>query len=280
MQWKRICSLDAPSGYGATVVIPAGIVLIGGTPNGTASNEVKLLTIEGDVATISALPSLPVTLDNLATAAIGSKVYAVGGNADGAPSKSLFMLDMNNLSLGWVKLREMPGNPRVQPVMAAAVNDNGENMLYVWGGFAPRHGKVEPTLELEGLCYNPQKDKWSKIEGPKDAEGEELSVGGGAACTLSDGRIAVIGGVNKDIFLSALQNQAPDYLQHPVEWYRFNPNILVFDPKTEKWSVEATTSDAARAGASIVAGRNADIFILGGEIKPRIRTAETLHFNL
>lgn len=280
MQWKRIGSLDAPSGYGATVVTPVGIVLIGGTPNGVASDDVKLLSIEGDVATISALPSLPVTLDNLAATAIGSKVYAVGGNADGAPSKSLFVLDMDNLSLGWVKLREMPGNPRVQPVMAAAVNPDGENVLYVWGGFAGRHGKVEPTLELEGLCYNPKKDKWSKIEGPKDSEGEELSVGGGAACTLSDGRIAVIGGVNKDIFLSALQNQAPDYLQHPVEWYRFNPNILVFDPKTEKWSVEVTTSDAARAGASIVAGRNADIFILGGEIKPRIRTAQSLHFKL
>ena len=281
MQWQRIGSLDEPTGYGATATVPAGIVLIGGTPNGGAStNSVVLLKIEGDVISTTTLPSLPVNLDNIAAAAIGSQVYVAGGNANGIPSRSLFMLDMDNLSLGWKKLREMPGNPRVQPVMAAAITADGQTSLYLWGGFAPRHGKYEPTLELEGLRYDPNKDKWHKVAGPKDQNGESLSVGGGCACTLSDGRIAVIGGVNKDIFLSALQNQAPDYLQHPVEWYRFNPNILVFDPVTEQWSVAESTSEAARAGASIVAGTDSDIYILGGEIKPRIRTAATLHFKL
>lgn len=279
MQWKRIGTLAEPTAYGAAAVTPQGIVLVGGTPNGVATNSVQLLNIDSDAATATALPSLPVTLDNLAAAALGSKVYVAGGNADGIPSKSLFMLDVENPLAGWVKLREMPGNPRVQPVMTAGKTADGEPSLYLWGGFAPRHGKYEPTLELEGLRYDPKKDKWHKIEGPKDEAGEPLSVGGGAACTLTDGRIAVIGGVNKDIFLSALQNQAPDYLQHPVEWYRFNPNIMIFNPATEQWSIEETTSDAARAGASIVAGSDGDIYILGGEIKPRIRTAETLHFK-
>ena len=84
------------------------------------------------------------------------------------------------------------------------------------------------------------------------------------------------GGVNKDVFLEALRNQAPDYLQHPAEWYRCNPNVLIYDPVTGEWSVEAVTAEAARAGAAVVAGNNHDIYILGGEIKPRIRTAETL----
>ena len=280
MQWKRIGSLPEHTAYGATAVTSAGIILIGGTPNGVAANEVLLVTIDGDIASTTALPSLPVTLDNIAAAAIENKVYVAGGNADGIPSKSLFSLDMDNLPAGWVKLREMPGNPRVQPVMAAAKSPDGNTSIYLWGGFAGRHGKYEPTLELQGLRYDPKKDKWHKIDGPKDCYGEALSVGGGCACTVTDGRIAVIGGVNKDIFLSALQNQAPDYLQHPVEWYRFNPNILTFNPATEEWTVEENTSDAARAGASIVAGGNNDIFILGGEIKPRIRTAQTLHLNL
>lgn len=279
MQWRRIGSLPQATAYGIAADTPEGIVLIGGTPEGTPSAGVSLLTLSGDVASLTPLPSLPATLDNLAAAAVGKKVYAAGGNADGKPSRRLFMLDLDRTADGWKELRPMPGNPRVQPVMAAAEAPSGETCLYLWGGFAPRHDGKEPTLELEGLRYSPSKNKWTAIDGPADNDGVPLSVGGGAACTLSDGRIAVAGGVNKDIFLDALRHQAPDYLMHPAEWYRLNPNILVFDPAVEQWSVETTDPGAARAGASMVAGPDHDLYILGGEIKPRIRTAETLYIN-
>ncbi len=279
MQWRRIGSLPVATAYGATAVTPKGIALIGGTPGGTPAADAMLLNVDGETISITELPPLPVTLDNLACAAIGNRVYAAGGNAGGIPSNDLYMLDLDNTAAGWKKLRRMPGNPRVQPVMAVAKAPDGEECLYLWGGFAGRHGSHEPTLELDGLRYRPSANKWDKIAGPADADDRPLSVGGGAACTLIDGRIAVAGGVNKDVFLEALRNQAPDYLQHPAEWYRFNPNVVIFNPATGEWSVEATTADAARAGAAMVAGTNHDIYILGGEIKPRIRTAETLHIN-
>ncbi|MCM1292521.1 MAG: cyclically-permuted mutarotase family protein [Bacteroides sp.] len=277
MQWRRIGSLDETTAYGATAATPKGIVLIGGTPEGKPSAQTSLLITDGTTTAIEPLPSLPATLDNMAAAAIGNRVYVAGGNLDGTPSTRLYMLDLDRTTDGWRQLRSLPGNPRVQPVMAAARAANGEQCLYLWGGFAGRHGKHEPTLELGGLRYSPTKDKWTVIAGPTDAAGEPLSVGGGAAVTLSDGRIAVAGGVNKDIFIEALRNQAPDYLQHPIEWYRFNPNVLVFDPTTETWTVATVTPDAARAGAAMVAGTNADIYLMGGELKPRIRTAQTLH---
>ncbi len=279
LQWRRIGTLPEGTAYGCGVATPKGMVLIGGTPEGKATDKVTLLTISNDATETTMLPSLPVTLDNFAAAAIGDKIYAAGGNADGTPSKSLYMLDFENLDKGWTKLRDMPGNPRVQPVMASATSADGEECLYLWGGFAGRHNGHEPTLELNGLRYSPSKNKWTAIEGPTDRDNEPVSVGGGTACTLSDGRIAVAGGVNKDIFLEALRNQAPDYLQHPAEWYRFNPNVFIYDPDTESWSIEETTAEAARAGASIVAGQDCDLYLLGGEIKPRIRTAETLYIN-
>lgn len=279
MQWQRIGSLPQPTAYGQSVAIAEGIVMIGGTPEGVATDAVSLLKIENGNPEIIPLPSFPGTIDNMSAAAIGHKIYVAGGNLNGKPSAELFMLDINDTSAGWRKLRHMPGNPRVQPVMAAAESPSGETCLYLWGGFAPRHDGKEPTLELGGLRYNPTKNKWTAVEGTTDNEGTPLSVGGGAACTLSDGRIAVAGGVNKDVFLDALRNQAPDYLQHPVEWYRFNPNILVFDPSTEQWNVELTTPDAARAGAAMVAGQDHDLYLIGGEVKPRIRTAETYYLN-
>ena len=156
----------------------------------------------------------------------------------------------------------MPGNPRVQPVAAAA---NGA--LYVWGGFAGS-GK-DATVETSGLRYDPATKKWTEAADPG------LTFGGGVAATRADGQIIAAGGVNRDVFLAALQNQAPDYLMHPIEWYNFNKKVMLFDPAANSWQLLVKTPDAARAGASIIATPEAT-FIYGGELKPRIRTASTI----
>lgn len=101
----------------------------------------------------------------------------------------------------------------------------------MFGGFAGRTPESEPTLSTDGYCYDPRKNKWSEaIAGPEDPEGNPLSLGGGCAVTLSDGSIACLGGVNAGIFLSALQAQPADYLSHPVEWYRFNNSLVIYNP--------------------------------------------------
>ncbi len=281
MAWERIGTLPQATAYGATANTPEGVVMIGGTPDGKPTADVNILRFEnGELKGIDALPSLPCTLDNMASAAIANKVYVAGGNADGKPSAELYMLDLSDPAQGWRELRRMPGNPRVQPVMAAAKSRNGETCLYLWGGFAGRYDGHEPTLELGGLCYTPSKNRWSALPAPTDENGEAISTGGGAACTLSDGRIAVTGGVNKDIFLAALRNQPADYLSHPIEWYRFNANILIFDPQKEKWSIESAMPETARAGAAMIAGPHSDFYLIGGELKPRIRTAETINVTV
>lgn len=112
------------------------------------------------------------------------------------------------------------------------------------------------------------------------ADGVEVSLGGGVAATLPDGRIAATGGVNKDVFLSALRNQQPNYLLHPIEWYRFNSRIFVYDPVAGEWQLIADLPDAARAGAAIASDPDGTLYLMGGEVKPRIRTAETLLIEL
>lgn len=275
MRWRRIGDMPQSVAYGATAVTPRGIVLMGGsTPQGSVA-DCYLLKVDNGMAELSELPSLPEPVDNAYAAAVGNKVYLAGGNINGKPSRELFCLNLDSADSEWKRLRQMPGNARVQPVMAAGRDAKGEDALYVFGGFAggaPRH---EPTLELQGLRYSISRDKWMPVAGPTTPAGEALSLGGGAACTLPDGRIAAAGGVNKDIFLEALRNQAPDYLQHDPAWYRFNPFVLLFDPGTERWSVAAEdASETARAGASIFPARNG-FYIYGGELKPRVRTPQT-----
>ncbi len=258
MVWRRIGSLPEAMAYGASAQTEAGSVWL------APDRRVWLLTEAG----LKDLPEMPESIDNAAAAAIGSTVYIAGGNVNGKPSRALYALDMEEGK--WRKLKSMPGNPRVQPVMAAA-----DGCLYLWGGFAGKHDGKDATLELEGLKYNPETGKWTSLPAPIDAGGTPLATGGGVAATLPDGRIAVCGGVNKDVFLSALQNQAADYLMHPIDWYKFNPNIVIFDPKTEAWSIHETTVDAARAGAALIQTDGA-LYLYGGELKPRIRTSETL----
>lgn len=257
LKWQRIGTLPEPMAYGVTASTPAGLIFIG--PNG------KYYLFNGE---ISEQGETPAVIDNAAAAAIGNTVYVAGGNNDGKPSNALYSLDLT--SGKWKKLRQMPGNPRVQPVMAAS-----GGKLYLWGGFAGKHDGKDATLETAGLCYDPAKNKWTELPAPTG----DVSLGGGVAVALADGRIAAAGGVNKDIFLAALQNQAPDYLLHPIDWYRFNQQIFIYDPASSTWSVAASTPDAARAGAAMWVGSDG-LYLYGGELKPRIRTSETLLLEL
>ena len=273
LSWHRIGSLPEGMAYGASATLPDGMLLIGGTTADKSLSSVYLLSLDGSVTQIH---SLPYAIDNMGACVAGRKVYLAGGNSDGVPSRQFLMYDLDNPDDGWKVMRSMPGNARVQPVVACAENGDGEECVYMFGGFAGKHGGKDATLNTDGLCYIPSKNKWVDMPAPIDSDGNEVSLGGGVAITLSDGTIAAAGGVNKDVFLSALQNQAPDYLQHPIEWYRFNPLILNFNPKSDVWSVVEDIPDAARAGAAAVAGPSGDFFIIGGELKPRIRTAEVL----
>ena len=268
-RWEKIGNLPETMAYGATAATDSALVLIGGDNGKGATDAVRMLRLDGLTPRITDLPALPGTLDNMAAAAIGHTVYVAGGNFNGVPSTRLFALDLDNESAGWKELAPMPGNPRVQPVMAAS-----GGKLYLWGGFAGRHEGHEPSLELDGLCYNPANNKWSPLPAPETVDGEKVSLGGGVAVTLPTGTIATIGGVNKDVFLEALRNQAPDYLSHEPEWYRFNAHLLIFDPRKGKWSDFGRQEGAARAGAGAAADSKGRIYINGGEVKPRIRTAE------
>lgn len=259
--WRRIGSLPVATAYGASAQTPGGPVWI--APDG------HVWLVEAD-ASLKELPSLPVAIDNAAAAFADGAVYLAGGNAGGVPSRALYRLRLGEDK--WQKLRDMPGEPRVQPVMTAL---NGD--LYLWGGFAPKHGKKEASLQTAGLRYSPADNRWSVLPAPLSPEGEEVSLGGGCAVTLGDGTIAAFGGVNKDVFLAALQCQAPDYLLHPVEWYRFNPYIFLF--KDGEWQSPIAGEDTARAGAAATVGGNT-VTVSGGELKPRIRSNQTLRIDL
>ena len=271
-QPKRIGSLPSALAYGMAVSYPDGIVLIGGSNHACSFSEAFVLKKSENTTQLSPLPPLPGTLDNFAATEIDSTIYVAGGNFNGKPARKVFCINLKEEKPGWKELPELPGNPRVQPVMAHSKNHQGKETLYLWGGFAGKDDHREASLNTDGLKFDFDKGEWTVIDAPVNPSGEAVSTGGGCAAIMNDGRIAIVGGVNKDIFLDALKNQAPDYLSHPIEWYRFNPYLLIFNPITEKWETGEISKELARAGAGMVSN-NGCLMVSGGELKPRIRTA-------
>lgn len=248
---QMIAELPIETAYGASAQTSKGLVMAGGS-----TPQCWLLTPRGELRN---LPPLPLIIDNGYGAALGNVVYICGGNQGGKPSTALWRLNLDDLTSGWQKVSEMPGRPRVQPVMAAA-----DGKLYIWGGFVPDKPK---DVLCSGLCYDPATDSWVEVEAPE----EGVTLSGGVAVTLPDGRIMLTGGVNRDIFLAAIISQAPDYLFHPAKWYKFNGRTYYYNPVDGSWEQDDYKAERARAGASAALLPDGSVLLMGGEEKPRVR---------
>lgn len=276
LQWQEIGLLPEASAYGVTIPTEKGLVCVGGNTAHRSLSEVFVLSLQSGEVTMESLPSLPVTIDNMAGALLDNVVYIVGGNVNGVPSSAVYSLNLNDLAKGWTKEVDVPGNPRVQPVCAAR-----GGKLYVWGGFSSAGEGREATLSVDGYAYTPSTKEWKQVATPTDEAGTAVSLGGGVALPMGEDAILCAGGVNKDIFLQALQgiHKGKEYLSRPVEWYRFNRKLLKYDTKEDKWTVLGDYEQGARAGAAMVSD-GSSYYIINGELKPGIRTPDINRINL
>lgn len=220
-------------------------------------------------------------------------LFVAGGNVNGKPSNGLYCLNLGNPETGWQQLPDFPGAPRVQPVCVGQRKEN-ETLLYLWGGFSGAFDGRSATLSTDGYCYSPSLQQWQPVSTPIGSDSVPVALGGGAGIALTDSLILCTGGVNKDIFLSALQreemmkaavtggnqaavdslkSEAKTYMLHPAEWYRFNDRILIYNTRRDKWEEAVRSQDVARAGAALT-GQGQTFFNINGELKPGIRTPE------
>lgn len=276
LKWEKAGELPEPSAYGVSLQCGDKWIIAGGMNSEGALNNVYSIDLTD--LTIETLPHLPMYIDNAAGATSGNRIYITGGNADGIPSASTLMLDLDNLDAGWKFLPAMPSAPRVQPVCAAT-----DKALYVWGGFAPAGIEEGPAVFVNGVKYEFASGKWSLL-GKTEADGEVITLSGGIATATGCNSIVVAGGVNKDIFLDAISgtyNLVPqeEYMYKPAYWYKFNNRLMLFDTESEKWSIIATDSCYARAGAQMAIGHG-EIYLIGGELKPGIRTPDIYRITL
>lgn len=301
LNWQKIGELPVPAAYGVSVTTPQGIVCVGGTNTEGALNTVYRISMLDTLQSvwIETLPSLPCMLDNMGGALLENVLYITGGNADGKPANRLFCLNLAEPATGWQELPGFPGSDRIQPV-CVGLRNQGEMMLYMWGGFAPWHDDKSATLSVDGYAYSPSRKEWSSVAAPMGKDSVSISLGGGTAIALSDSVVMCMGGVNKDIFLSALQREeqtkkaiatnnqvladslkavAKAYMLQEPSLYQFNDRICLYNSRSNTWRELSRTSETARAGAALV-GEGKRFFSINGELKPGVRTPEIVEITV
>ena len=294
-EWNLIGHLPSPSAYGVSVPLSDGALWIGGNNAKESLNSTYHISLTpNNEVIIKPFVSLPAIMDNFAGCSIGDMVFVAGGIVNGQPSNSVYCINTKT-DTEWTKLPGFPGIARVQPVLTS-IEQNGAIYLYLMGGFFGGDSNLKPAMATDILSYDASSEEWTKVGEQNDSETNEVfSLGGATAMTFENRYILCLGGVNHEIFLDAITTQynigydseltvnvkrdrnlefSKFYMTQLVDYYKFNSKCRVYDTQTRKWSVIDNTTDAARAGATLVFDAN-QFYAVQGELKPGVRSAST-----
>ncbi|MEA5005374.1 MAG: sodium/solute symporter [Rikenellaceae bacterium] len=234
--------------YGVSIETSEGLLCIGGCNSSECMRDVFIISLKDGNPVINMLPSLPVPLSNSAGAIIGGKVYIAGGQESmlsPEASKNFLMIDLENLSAGWKRLKSWNGPARSFAV--AATQSNGyENCFYLFSGRNYKGGSPWDVLS-DGYCYNPRIDRWTKIY-------NHFPVMAGAAIPYGANHILLIGG----------HSEAPDFNGNRLRLYHTVTNTII-DAAVVNGTIPVTA-------VSVKDGKG--FMIVSGEISPGVRTPD------
>ncbi len=282
-----------PKAYGASVTVPGETIYIGGMDENGSDASVSP----------SNLPPLPKGLDNFAACYGVDRIFVAGGQTDGVLNKDVYALDWPN-GKEWVKIATLPSlspipsperegdfNGRLQPCMAVQNAPEGK-ALYIFGGWTP-HPPLGGVVNTKGLKLNLKTFEWqetssstinaSPYKGEVGRGSGSVALVGSCCTPCGYSHILFFGGVNYDIFLSAINGQQDSlYLRHEPSWYKFRQDVLAYHTITDSWMVIPGDTALARAGAAltpiyqIVNSKSSNSkwcwYYSGGETMPGIRS--------
>ena len=262
--WVHAGVLPDSTAYGATFAVDDALILAGGNVCGETTDKVYELKLQDGEAVFRALPPLPVPMEQGGWTRDGDRLFLVGG----VGTTGVYTCTIG--SYEWTQVADLP-EPLVQPVVFAS-----GGKLFVWGGFNPETLEVSDkgiviAVAPSVIPGEAKESVWR--EAPAIPDGGSFV--GTAGATLPDGRLAVVGGVNRAIFARALHNTPEDripYLSKEPAEYQFRQAVYAFDPVTEAWALLGSAAACALAGPGVAAhGANA-LYVAGGELKPGVRS--------
>jgi solute:Na+ symporter, SSS family len=272
--WKVGPRLPQALGYGVSITIPQGMLLIGGSNATKHFANVYLLEKKQTDFRFRELAPLPTPLANTSGALIANQVIVVGGAGEPgeqSASNRVFSLDLGsdknrNLDGQWTELEPLPGPGRLL-VGIAALGDQ----LYVFGGAAivevdgkPRRLYLKNGFRRAIRVDGRRKSSWQPMADlpfplvatptPSPAIGPNHFL----VCGGDDGRHVGFEPVS----------------DHPG----FNGTCWVYHSVTNTWA-ESGRLEAPAVTTQIVPWYG-DFVIPSGEVRPGVRTAAVTSLSL
>ncbi len=289
-----------PKAYGASVQVPRGTVFLGGMDATASLSDCTFLSATDGSST--PIASLPKPLDNFAATYHDGMLWVAGGQTNGVPNRDVYSLPYPGNATTWALAATLPDECRLQPCIAVQNTATGY-ALFIFGGYQPKTESQEALVHTDGV-YMPiaalkkgNATQWKRtapavvnVNDNEDSHPEERSTStstyhaivGSTCATSGYSHVLFFGGVDHDIFLSAISGQQDSlYLRHQPEWYRFRKDVLTYHTITDSWGILPGDELLARAGACLtpeVGGKGWSYS--GGELMPGVRSADVTHVEV
>ena len=295
-----------PKAYGASVQVPGGVVYLGGMNAERSLSECEFISAADGSST--PIASLPKPLDNFAATYHDGTLWVAGGQTNGVPNREVYSLPYPSDAKAWARAATFPDACRLQPCVAAQNTATGY-ALFVFGGYQPKAENQQAKVYTDGVYISMADLKkgnatqWKRTSPAvvndndnenEDSHSEEIqnsefkiqnsyhAIVGATCATSGYSHVLFFGGVDHDIFLSAIEGKQDSlYLRHQPEWYRFRKDVLTYHTITDSWGLLPGNELLARAGACLtpeVGGKGWSYS--GGELMPGIRSADVTHVEV
>ena len=294
-----------PKAYGASVQVPGGVVYLGGMNADSSLSECTFISATD--GTSSPIASLPKPLDNFAATYHDGMLWVAGGQTNGVPNNEVYALAYPSDAKAWSVASTLPDACRLQPCMTAQNTASGY-ALFIFGGYQPKVDSLSQAaiVHTDGVYMTIADLKKGSTQWKRTAPSlvnvndndnsqpeathksqiinhKSLQAIVGTTCSpMGYSHVLFFGGVNYDIFLSAIAGQQDSlYLRHQPSWYRFRSDVLTYHTITDSWGLLPGDSLLARAGACLtpeVGGKG--WHYSGGELMPGVRSADVSHVEV
>ena len=247
--------------YGVSIMLPEGLLCIGGCDSERCYDDVFLLTLKnGEVQISTDWPTLPVPLANATGALLDNKIFIAGGQEQMVAAKAtshFLMLDLACKDKGWQRLMSWPGEARGYAV--STVQNNGvDKCFYLFSG---RNYDAKGNIKIlsDGYVYNPQINSWNRLKG-------DFPVMAGTAMPQGANHILLLGGSD---------TMQPASVSHPG----FDRKVRLFHTITQTLIVKDECPYPLALTTNLVS-HNGVTYLTSGEIHPGVRTPLVLSFRI